>query len=772
MCIFLIPFSQAALWDNLEYYWGFENNSDLTGTQDLFVDTGTVVNISSMAGTGYNHSIGALTRTAAHSPPGIFDDYFTVNIWTNFSYSGTNGFAISKYTSAVPGQLVFVISFFADNRPFAQSDVDGVFETVSATTALQNNTWNMITYSYNRTGGALNQKIYVNGALEGTTDTPESYVRYANNSHPISFARYTSANSNQLNGSVDETAIWSRVLTDTEVTQLYNSGNGNFYLHNLAVNAPTLNATPKVHTNVTINCTGGSPRFNTTWNYSVNNINDSYENVSTEPYYHFNNSDFFDHLVYTCIGYSVYNWTNNSAQSSEGTIDADMTVNALNSNGDLITNAQIDFLNSGLSYFSNPLTLLMSTFVSIPDRTAPENIWLTDFNLTSFIPAAFERQLNESHLIHNLTMNWTMLNLRFYDGNDLKITNGSVLNPAENYSIYNFNASSITLYNVNFTNNEVIRVALNFNQTTYGQYYEYINTLSTHVNESMQILDNLDGNELIIRVVDEGKQPIENAIVTALLMNRDIGYNRWNDSMMFGQRVTDSDGIARFKTEENSLIGILVTRTGYVMEPFTLQEADTEYSLTSPLIIVMETSTSGALNGLVHTLPRRTNDTTIQINFSVGLRNANSIKFNTSHYTTFTQMTKENYRWVWDRELIPGTHFVSGTTNDIIIHIYVDDVFNTAWTIQYDNTSKTEIFDYPDSLSSTYVIPIVWILVILLAWFSQYIFRSETTTNKTGPLVFKVGCIIAAFISSSFLWLSVLVMFGFVMLGLKKVFSE
>ena len=73
-------------------------------------------------------------------------------------------------------------------------------------------------------------KIYINGTLifTDTNGIPLSYVTTL-----TSIGAYThgapSPITSYFNGSIDAFNIWQKALTQTEVTELYNSGNGKQY---------------------------------------------------------------------------------------------------------------------------------------------------------------------------------------------------------------------------------------------------------------------------------------------------------------------------------------------------------------------------------------------------------------------------------------------------------------------------------------------------------------------------------------------------------------
>jgi len=84
-----------------------------------------------------------------------------------------------------------------------------------------------------------NVKIYRNGVVttptivSGTNNlTPYISSNY-NTSNPFRIGATTASNNttavNFFSGQIDAVGIWNRVLTPTEITELYNSGNGKQY---------------------------------------------------------------------------------------------------------------------------------------------------------------------------------------------------------------------------------------------------------------------------------------------------------------------------------------------------------------------------------------------------------------------------------------------------------------------------------------------------------------------------------------------------------------
>lgn len=82
------------------------------------------------------------------------------------------------------------------------------------------------TITYDHSLGSNNMTIKRDDAnvqnATKTGNTPSS----GNASHSMEIMRNTRTNSNYVNAVIDEVSIWDRILTDTELTSLYNSGSG------------------------------------------------------------------------------------------------------------------------------------------------------------------------------------------------------------------------------------------------------------------------------------------------------------------------------------------------------------------------------------------------------------------------------------------------------------------------------------------------------------------------------------------------------------------
>lgn len=107
---------------------------------------------------------------------------------------------------------------------FYASNGSGSFDLLNGTTTISSGTWYFGAIVW-RT--ATDREIYINAASEGTSSvsrTPDA----TNNKMRIGI--YSgSSDADSFNGDVDEVAYWSRALSGSELTSLYNGGAGLAY---------------------------------------------------------------------------------------------------------------------------------------------------------------------------------------------------------------------------------------------------------------------------------------------------------------------------------------------------------------------------------------------------------------------------------------------------------------------------------------------------------------------------------------------------------------
>ena len=156
----------------------------------------------------------------------------------NNSIDGLSAFSLSawiyptendgtEYHTLASKENVF---FLRDNRgdsvKTSQFDVimftGGSLRRFKSTATMAINQWQHVAMVYNGT----RLLFYYNGSLDPTSAAATGTG--ASSAYSVKLGRHSSGN-DYFNGTIDEVGVWSRALSSSEITSLYNSGNGLAY---------------------------------------------------------------------------------------------------------------------------------------------------------------------------------------------------------------------------------------------------------------------------------------------------------------------------------------------------------------------------------------------------------------------------------------------------------------------------------------------------------------------------------------------------------------
>lgn len=212
-------FAQAStLWNNLISYWTGDNTpNDAKGTYN-----GTLTNGATYA-TGKINNGFSLDGT---------NDYILISPTLGASFSSpTSAHSYSAWVKTVASGYNIIIQNGAASRGtmmgFQGRRLNmwyrGGNVSVQSTLQITDGIWNHVTCTYDGSGTI---KLYINGNLDSTF----TGITWADSSETC-VTNLGSYNLGNLffNGIIDELGAWGKVLTASEVTELYNSGNGKQY---------------------------------------------------------------------------------------------------------------------------------------------------------------------------------------------------------------------------------------------------------------------------------------------------------------------------------------------------------------------------------------------------------------------------------------------------------------------------------------------------------------------------------------------------------------
>ena len=222
--------------------------------------------------------------------------------------------------------------------------------------------WQHIVITYAGDGNASNIKIYVNGNVSETTTsggfTPDGGVQA--NVYLMGGGQYYS-----IGGKMDEIAIWqNRIISSSEVTDLYNNGAGIFYENEITSPIVTLsvptNNTAITTTSLLFNCSAEdnigvinvSLILNNVTNFTVTNTTAG-EEVSLQT-------------TVTNLGEGIHTWTCNASDESDvstgelRSFTVDTTPNI-----DFENPTPIDFINISTNTFQVNITTNEIFFLNV-----------------------------------------------------------------------------------------------------------------------------------------------------------------------------------------------------------------------------------------------------------------------------------------------------------------------------------------------------------------------------------------------------------------------
>ena len=210
----------SPLLTDLLAYWNFDEASgnviDQVGDLDGVV-SGATQNVTGKVGKGISFDGTDDVVQVAYDSSLNISPPFTFSAWIYQNASDADPIFSRDFGSGVV-PYIFEISYGFPRLRYYDTD----YRNFSDDEQLPNTeTW----YHFVVTANSIETKLYLNGTLITTTTGIASLPTNSTNlyiGHHPDLSSY-------FNGIIDEVGIWTRVLTATEVTSLYNSGSGNTY---------------------------------------------------------------------------------------------------------------------------------------------------------------------------------------------------------------------------------------------------------------------------------------------------------------------------------------------------------------------------------------------------------------------------------------------------------------------------------------------------------------------------------------------------------------
>ena len=220
-----------AIIDNLVSYWKMDEASgnalDAHGSNTL-TDTNTVTSGTGKISGGRQFTAANTERFELTSNADVSksDEDFTFACWVKFDSLAAARTIISKYLSSGLREYMLDYAVFNANRfTWGVSSTGSNYTTVVANNfgTASTGTWYHVVVWHDSVSNLIG--ISVNDGTPNTTSTSAGVFAGA---QAFKIGAWALANA-PMDGIIDEVGLWDRVLTSTERTDLYNSGNGLAY---------------------------------------------------------------------------------------------------------------------------------------------------------------------------------------------------------------------------------------------------------------------------------------------------------------------------------------------------------------------------------------------------------------------------------------------------------------------------------------------------------------------------------------------------------------
>lgn len=210
-----------SLLTNLISYYKCDENTGTTVGDSAGSNTGTTNGLSPWTSSGKINS--GLSFNGSTNYVSVANDAslqitgaFTIQAWVNPTNLLSYGGILAKYTDDTHMEFQVRIE---QTSGLARCFIGG--DNTSSVTAVSTGVFTQIVFTHASSGGNL--LCYLNGSLDATGLSKSGGVA---TTAPLIIGNRSAGGFDPFLGVIDEPAIWSRALSPTEVSQLYNGGAG------------------------------------------------------------------------------------------------------------------------------------------------------------------------------------------------------------------------------------------------------------------------------------------------------------------------------------------------------------------------------------------------------------------------------------------------------------------------------------------------------------------------------------------------------------------
>lgn len=463
-----------ALTDNILAYWKFDDGSgttaaDATGnghTGTLSGSPAPTWNTSGIINDSltYNGTTAwvSVADAAALSPTAI-----TVAAWVNFSsFPNAYNTIVSKITSGASAYWQYHVKSNGKLDVYLTASGGSVFYDGTGSHTLLANTWYFVVFTYDSTNGLIG---YVNAASDATVAANGTLK--ATTGAALAIGNDTNTAGRFPAGKIDEVGVWSRALTSTEITELYNSGAGLQYPFNSALSmsvSDSVSVSEEIGLNQTITVYSYTQTPTSNWAFLEDSASrgiarDSAGNLYAVANAYNPSTTYYSIRIFrstdngnTWTQQSLYSYSSGSAFAPKIAIDSSDNFHVVFEAYGATNNPTI-----------NNIGYVHGTWASFSSVT-----WLTDSSVKNYTPAIAIDQYDTKHITWN-GYNTTVMNVRYLSIDSSQVI--SSITELTNYLAGGCNNPDIAVDG----NNNVVVIFFSNSSTTYG-YYEVRSIVKTY----------------------------------------------------------------------------------------------------------------------------------------------------------------------------------------------------------------------------------------------------------------------------------------------------
>ena len=193
---------------------GILNSFEMSGV-------GSFSNVYSVAFDGSNDFVEVADNSNLSFGDGSTDSPFSISTWVKIGRTTAQGI-VTKYGSGSSTREWLFYTTGGKLRLLLWGNGTNNFAT--GTTNLSIDTWYHVACTYDGRGGSTaynGMTLYINGVAESVTTSGGSYTAMSNTSQNVEIGKYST---NELLGNIDETAIFSSELSQSDITAIYGTG--------------------------------------------------------------------------------------------------------------------------------------------------------------------------------------------------------------------------------------------------------------------------------------------------------------------------------------------------------------------------------------------------------------------------------------------------------------------------------------------------------------------------------------------------------------------